>query len=275
MIADAIRLLPKDEQPAPVLAKSGQSGRAKKNWRKSRNSPRLGKRNWKHGYPILGKRSRTTRKPHLLRRARSCRFSSIRRQGTGVSIAGGNSQPRALCEKGLSCRCHSFGFVSHARDIERFERAPRARGLGCVLTEPTYFRVYANRFGVISSEEESLPRLIISGKWATGQPTPNFLTIWRSLSWKTDGPPSGSYAIGSFEYLSMSSKGAYAVEVDPLNDLFSRQNRRRLEVEAIGTPCSWQVDGFPLPLKAWTRRDPCSKNSTATRFPKCSKSSII
>ena len=99
VIADAIRLLPKDEQPAPVLAKNGQSRQSKKELKKKQELAKARKKEVEPGID-LRKRSRTTRSaPPAAGKVMS--VLEHKEAGTGVSIAGGNSQPRSLCEKGF------------------------------------------------------------------------------------------------------------------------------------------------------------------------------
>ena len=278
VIADAIRLLPKDEQPAPVLAKSGQSRQSKKELEKKQELAKARKKELETRISDLRKKVQNHKKAappaagkvmsvlehkeagdwRIHRRGEIRNLGPYVKRGFLAVATPSDLSPTPEISKGSSGRLELADWVASSRNpltsrvyANRVWRHLFGRG---IVATPDNFGEMGNR----PTHPELLDHLAVSlmeNGWSTKR-------LIRKVVL------SNTYR--------MSSNGAPgAVEVDPLNDLFSRQNRRRLRSKPFGTPCSWQVDGFPLPLKAWTRRDPCSKNSTATRFPKCSKSSII
>ena len=192
VIADAIRLLPKDEQPAPVLAKNGQSRQSKKELKKKQELAKARKKELETRVSDLrGSGPQESRTPaagkvmsvlehkkagdwRIHRRGEIRNLGPYVKRGFLAVATPSDLSPTPEISKGSSGRLELADWVASSRN-------------------PLTSRVYANRVwrhlfgrGIVATPDNF-------GEMAY-QPTPNFLTIWRSFSWKTDGPPSGSYA---------------------------------------------------------------------------------
>ena len=236
VIADAIRLLPKDEQPAPVLAKSGQSRQSKKELEKKQELAKARKKEVETRISDLRKKVQNHKKAappaagkvmsvlehkeagdwRIHRRGEIRNLGPYVKRGFLAVATPSDLSPTPEISKGSSGRLELADWVASSRN-------------------PLTSRVYANRVwrhlfgrGIVATPDNF-------GEMGSRPTHPELLDhLAVSLmenGWSTKRLIRKVVLSNTYR---MSSKGAPgAVEVDPLNDLFSRQNRRRLEVEAI------------------------------------------
>jgi ribosomal protein L35AE/L33A len=236
VIADAIRLLPKDEQPAPVLAKSGQSSQSKKELKKKQELTKARKKVLETRISDLRKKVQNHKKAappaagkvmsvlehkeagdwRIHRRGEIRNLGPYVKRGFLAVATPSDLSPTPEISKGASGRLELADWVASSRN-------------------PLTSRVYANRVwrhlfgrGIVATPDNF-------GEMGSRPTHPELLdhlaVFLMENGWSTKRLIRKVVLSNTYR---MSSRGAPgAIEVDPLNDLFSRQNRRRLEVEAI------------------------------------------
>ncbi len=236
VIADAVRLLPKGEQPAPVLGKNGQSKSSKKELKKKQELAKARKKEVETRVSDLRKKLQDHQKAappaagkvmsvlehkeagdwRIHRRGEIRNLGPYVKRGFLAVATPSDLSPTPEIPKGSSGRLELADWVASSRN-------------------PLTSRVYANRIwrhlfgrGIVATPDNF-------GEMGSRPTHPELLdhlaVFLMENGWSTKRLIRKVVLSNTYR---MSSRGASgAIEVDPLNDLFSRQNRRRLEVEAI------------------------------------------